>query len=47
MQHGNGEESWNQGKTSYIGSFFKGKKHGRGRFSWEDGSYFEGDFKDG
>ena len=27
--------------------FFKGKKNGKGRFTWEDGSYYEGDFVDG
>jgi hypothetical protein len=24
-----------------------GKKHGNGRFEWNDGSYYEGEFEDG
>ena len=47
LQHGTGEESWNNGKTKYTGMFFKGKKNGKGRFEWEDGSFYEGDFVDG
>ncbi len=30
-----------------MGQFWKGKKNGKGRFEWEDGSYYEGDFVDG
>ena len=47
LQHGQGEESWNNQKTRYIGIFYKGKKSGKGRFEWEDGSFYEGDFVDG
>lgn len=47
MQHGYGEESWNKGTTKYIGQFYKGKKNGKGRFEWEDTSFYEGDFVDG
>ena len=24
-----------------------GKKHGKGKFTWADGSYYEGDFEEG
>ena len=49
LQSGFGEEIWgdDNGRTHYQGTFFKGKKHGRGRFEWSDGSYYEGDFVDG
>jgi len=47
IQHGQGEESWNNATTKYEGDFFKGKKHGKGKFIWEDGSFYEGDFVDG
>ena len=40
-------EVWENGAAIYKGLFFKGKKNGRGRFEWEDGSYYEGDFVDG
>ena len=47
MQHGYGEEIWDNGSAKYLGNFYKGKKSGRGRFEWEDGSYYDGDFVDG
>ena len=34
-------------EAKYVGTFYKGKKNGKGRFEWEDGSYYEGDFVDG
>jgi hypothetical protein len=49
-QHGYGEEVWggeDSGRTRYTGTFYKGKKQGRGRFEWADGSYYEGEFIDG
>jgi hypothetical protein len=49
-QHGQGIETWGEPGSAcatYIGNFFKGKKQGKGRFNWEDGSYYEGDFIDG
>lgn len=33
---------WDNGAARYKGQFYKGKKNGRGRFDWEDGSYYEG-----
>ena len=43
-----GEETWDDGgRTKYVGSFYKGKKQGHGRFEWADGSYYDGDFMDG
>lgn len=53
MQHGYGEEIWggtedgNNGRTCYSGAFYKGKKQGRGKFEWADGSYYEGEFAEG
>ena len=29
----------------YEGQFLKGKKHGYGKFTWADGSYYEGEYK--
>lgn len=47
-QHGQGEEWWDEGaRTKYIGQFYKGKKQGKGRFEWADGSYYTGEFVDG
>lgn len=47
LQHGEGEETWNNGSNRYKGPFYKGKKNGKGRFEWEDGSFYEGNFVDG
>lgn len=30
----------------YEGNYWKGKKHGNGRFFWANGSYYAGQFKD-
>jgi hypothetical protein len=35
------------GKTKYEGEFQKGKPHGKGKFTYEFGSYYEGDFENG
>jgi hypothetical protein len=40
-----GVETWDNGSAKYTGEFYKGKKHGKGRFEWDDGSYYDGDFK--
>jgi hypothetical protein len=50
FQHGQGIETWGNPEeisATFIGMFYKGKKNGKGRFQWEDGSYYEGDFIDG
>lgn len=49
LQSGYGEEIWGDdgGRTHYSGNFYKGKKHGHGRFEWADGSYYEGEFVGG
>lgn len=47
IQHGDGEETWNdEGNMKYTGQFDNGKKTGTGRFEFE-GSYYEGDFVEG
>ena len=30
----------------YEGDYAYGKKEGQGRYEWQDGSYYEGDFID-
>jgi hypothetical protein len=35
------------GKTKYEGDFQNGKPHGKGKFTYEFGSYYEGDFENG
>jgi hypothetical protein len=50
MQHGDGIEVWGppgKHQATYVGKFYKGKKHGPGCFKWEDGSYYEGNFDNG
>lgn len=32
--------------SSYKGDYYEGKKQGRGKYIWPDGSYFEGDWYD-
>ena len=34
------------GRTIYKGGFKDGKKHGKGRFDWADGSTYTGEFFD-
>lgn len=30
--------------STYHGQFHRGKRQGKGKFIWPDGSYYEGDF---
>ena len=32
--------------SSYKGEYVDGKKQGKGKYTWPDGSYFEGDWND-
>jgi len=43
MRDGNGSETWPEG-NSYTGSYTNNEKHGKGKFSWNDGKVYEGDF---
>lgn len=45
--HGTGIETWADNGSKFTGAFVDSKKHGKGRFDWADGSYYEGDFEDG
>jgi len=31
-------------RSSYVGSWVKGKQHGRGRFLFSNGDYYEGEW---
>lgn len=42
---GFGKEKSNKG--SYEGNYEKGCKHGKGKFTWADGSFYEGEFVKG
>lgn len=46
-QHGEGVEVWNNNEFKYTGTFENGQKSGEGRFEQLDGSYYQGQFKDG
>jgi hypothetical protein len=39
--HGAGEYVWPDG-SKYIGQYFEGKKHGRGKFYYKSGRIYEG-----
>ena len=36
---------WGDG-SEYMGTFHKGKLSGKGKYTWIDGKYFEGDWVD-
>lgn len=40
-------ETWKSNNSKYVGHFEKSKKNGHGRYEWADGSFYEGNFKDG
>lgn len=40
-------ESYENNKFKFRGHFQEGKKNGKGKFEWDDGSYYDGDFVDG
>jgi hypothetical protein len=41
MQSGIGIEIWAD-NSRYEGSYLNGKKHGEGKYTWIDGSYYKG-----
>lgn len=42
--HGKGKMSYKNG-DNYEGTFYKGKKHGKGYFKWaKEGSYYDGEW---
>lgn len=43
MYHGEGIETYAD-KSKYSGTFKLGLKHGLGKFTFNDGSYYEGEF---
>eukprot|EP00892_Ulva_mutabilis_P004726 jgi/Ulvmu1/2625/UM014_0077.1 len=45
LRHGHGAYNYANAAFRYEGEYFKGKKHGKGRLTLSDGSYFEGDFE--
>lgn len=38
-------ETWPDG-AKYVGCYKGGKKHGKGKFFWSDGSIYEGSFEE-
>merc|ERR1712194_307370 len=44
FKHGSGQERWFNDGSSYIGNYKFGKKEDLGKYSWADGSYYEGNF---
>ena len=44
FKHGQGAERWFKDGSGYVGAYRAGKKHGFGKYSWVDGSYYEGSF---
>ena len=45
-QHGQGCETWEEGKVRFTGTYVDGIKEGHGRYDWSDSSHFEGEFVD-
>ena len=33
-------------KSYYEGDYYEGKKHGKGKYIWPDGSQYEGDWEE-
>ena len=40
-------ETWTKNNSKYVGNFKNSKKNGHGRYWWDDGSYYEGNFLNG
>ena len=45
VPHGFGKLKWPSGDV-YVGYFVNGKRHGRGKRTNADGSFFEGDYEE-
>ena len=46
LQHGEGEERYGNNAV-YVGGWNNGQYHGKGKFTWSDGSSYEGDYVNG
>ena len=44
---GKGIIYYNNGKIKYEGNFINGKKEGNGKYYWEDGQHYIGQFNNG
>ena len=44
LPHGQGREIFGAGNSHYDGSFYEGKKHGKGIYHWNLRQYYSGDF---
>lgn len=45
LRHGNGAITYRLTKSKYEGQWFKGKRQGKGKLTYADGTVYEGDFK--
>jgi hypothetical protein len=43
LPHGEGEENY-ANKALYAGGWENGQYHGRGKFTWPDGSSYDGEY---
>ena len=41
---GQGRRIYTDLDDTYIGNWLEDKRHGKGRYTWQDGDYYEGDF---
>ena len=46
MFDGEGTMTWKDKNATYVGSWKAGKQHGKGTFTYEDGSKYDGEWKD-
>ena len=44
LRHGQGEETFAQDQSHFVGNYFDGKMHGKGLYTWKDGSSFKGNW---
>ena len=46
VKDGKGKEYYSNGNIKYDGEFINDKREGKGKFIWEDGEYYIGEWKD-